>query len=98
MGGLKGDIGGVGDAADADGSLAACVAPRCDPARAETIAAQKAETAEAIQEVQPQMYFLDVIRDVLPSDGILCDEMTQTGYVAWFGFPFHAPRTLITSG
>ena len=38
------------------------------------------------------------IRDVLPEDGILCDEMTQVGYVSWFGFPFHAPRTLITSG
>jgi acetolactate synthase-1/2/3 large subunit len=24
--------------------------------------------------------------------------MTQVGYVSWFGFPFHAPRTLITSG
>jgi len=24
--------------------------------------------------------------------------MTQTGYVSWFGFPFHTPRTLITSG
>jgi acetolactate synthase-1/2/3 large subunit len=24
--------------------------------------------------------------------------MTQVGYVSWFGFPFHAPRTLVTSG
>ena len=44
------------------------------------------------------MSFLNAIRDVLPEDGILCDEMTQAGYVSWFGFPFHAPRTLITSG
>ncbi len=44
------------------------------------------------------MAFLEAIRDVLPQDGILCDEMTQAGYVSWFGFPFHAPRTLITSG
>ena len=28
----------------------------------------------------------------------LCDEMTQVGYVSWFGFPFHPPRSLITSG
>jgi acetolactate synthase-1/2/3 large subunit len=39
-----------------------------------------------------------VIRDLLPEDGILCDEMTQVGYVSWFGFPFHTPRSLITSG
>ena len=24
--------------------------------------------------------------------------MTQVGYVSWLGFPFHTPRTLITSG
>ena len=35
---------------------------------------------------------------MLPEDGILCDEMTQVGYVSWFGFPFHSPRTMITSG
>jgi acetolactate synthase-1/2/3 large subunit len=35
---------------------------------------------------------------VLPENGILCDEMTQAGYVSWFGFPFYTPRSLITSG
>ena len=44
------------------------------------------------------MSYLEVIRELLPEDGILCDEMTQVGYVSWFGFPFHSPRTLITSG
>ena len=62
------------------------------------IARAKAETAQTIQQVQPQMSFLEAIRDVLPENGILCDEMTQAGYVSWFGFPIHAPRTLITSG
>jgi acetolactate synthase-1/2/3 large subunit len=44
------------------------------------------------------MSYLEAIRDVLPEDGILCDEMTQVGYVSWFGYPLHRPRTLITSG
>jgi acetolactate synthase I/II/III large subunit len=48
--------------------------------------------------VQPQKSYLDAIREVLPEDGIICDEMTQVGYVSWFGFPFHTPRSLITSG
>ncbi len=95
---LKVDIGIVADSADAARILGARVAVRRDPARAEAIARQKAETAIEIQSVQPQMSFLEVIRDVLPEDGILCDEMTQTGYVSWFGFPFYAPRTLISSG
>ena len=71
---------------------------RKDAARADAIAHAKADAAQAIRKVQPQMSFLEAIRDVLPEDGIFCDEMTQVGYVSWFGFPFHAPRTLITSG
>ena len=95
---LQVDIGIVADSADAARALAARVAPRADPARAEAIAAQKARTAIDIQEVQPQMSFLEVIRELMPEDAILCDDMTQTAYVAWFGFPFHAPRTLVTTG
>ncbi len=95
---LPAQIGIVADTADAVRALTAAVTPRADSARAATIARAKAEAAVDIQRVQPQMSFLAAIRDVLPEDGILCDEMTQTGYVSWFGFPFHAPRTLITSG
>jgi acetolactate synthase I/II/III large subunit len=95
---LKVDVGIVADTADAARALIAAVAPRSDSARAATIARAKADAGAAIQKVQPQMSFLDAIREVLPEDGILCDEMTQVGYVSWFGFPFNAPRTLITSG
>jgi acetolactate synthase-1/2/3 large subunit len=95
---LKVDLGIVADSADAARALAEAVGRRSDPARAAAIAKAKADTRAAIQKVQPQMAFLEAIRDVLPEDGILCDEMTQVGYASWFGFPFHAPRTLITSG
>jgi acetolactate synthase I/II/III large subunit len=95
---LKVDLGIVADSADAARALTEVVTPRSDNVRAAAIARAKAGTRADIQKVQPQMSFLDAIRDVLPEDGILCDEMTQAGYVSWFGFPFHAPRTLITSG
>jgi acetolactate synthase-1/2/3 large subunit len=95
---LKADVAIVADTVDAARALTAVVTPRRDTARAEVIARAKADAAQAIQKVQPQMSFLEAIRDVLPEDGILCDEMTQVGYVSWFGFPLHAPRTLITSG
>jgi acetolactate synthase I/II/III large subunit len=95
---LKVDIGIVADAAVAAQLLAADVTPRQDAGRAGAIARAKAETASAIGKVQPQMSYLAAIREALPEDGILCDEMTQVGYVLWFGFPFHAPRTLVTSG
>ncbi|WP_439580806.1 thiamine pyrophosphate-binding protein, partial [Elioraea sp.] len=92
------DLGIVADAADAARALTATVARRDDPDRAATIARLKAETAAEIQSVQPQMSFLEAIRDALPEDGIFCDEMTQVGYVSAFGMPFHAPRTAIGSG
>lgn len=91
-------VGIVADSADAAAAIAARMAPRQDAERAAAIARAKAETAEAIRKVQPQLGFLEAIREALPEDGILCDEMTQVGYVSWFGFPFHQPRTLVTSG
>lgn len=54
--------------------------------------------AEFRRELSPQMACLDAIRDVLPDDGILCDEITQTGFVSWFGFPVHRLRGHVNCG
>lgn len=66
--------------------------------KAEHVAAAKAATAAAIQEVQPQLAWLAAIRDVLPRDGIFCDEITQCGFASWYGFPVYAPRQHINCG
>jgi len=95
---LRVDVPIVADAADGARALAAAVDATSDPIRVEAIARAKAEAWEAMQAIKPQMGFLKVIRDVLPENGILCDEMTQVGYVSWFGYPVYAPRTLIHSG
>jgi acetolactate synthase-1/2/3 large subunit len=92
------DLGIVADAAEAARALTGAVARRDDADRAAAIARAKTEVAAEIQSVQPQMSFLEAIRDALPEDGIFCDEMTQVGYVSAFGMPFHAPRTAIGSG
>jgi acetolactate synthase-1/2/3 large subunit len=95
---LRVNLGIVADTADAASALTAAVAPRESAVRMETIAKAKADAWKAIQKVQPQMSYLQAIRDVLPENGILCDEMTQVGYVSWFGFPFYTPRSMVTSG
>ncbi len=41
---------------------------------------------------------MKVIREVLPDDGIVVDEVTQLGYIIWYGYPVHQPRRLISSG
>jgi acetolactate synthase-1/2/3 large subunit len=51
-----------------------------------------------IQEVQPQMAYLNILREVLPQDGIVTDELSQVGFASWYGFPIYQPRTFITSG
>ena len=46
----------------------------------------------------PQMAYLQAIRDVLPDDGIFCDEITQAGFASWFGMPVHRRRGHINCG
>jgi acetolactate synthase-1/2/3 large subunit len=46
----------------------------------------------------PQAGFLRAIRDVLPDDGVLIDELTQVGYSARTVYEARKPRTFISSG
>ena len=50
------------------------------------------------QDVGPQMEILKVVREELPEDGFLVDEVTQVGYASWYGFPVYRPRQFIGSG
>src|SRR3984893_5166598 len=65
--------------------------------RAEIREATAAAHAE-IQKVQPQMAYLNILREVLPHDAIVTDELSQVGFASWYGFPIYQPRTFITSG
>jgi acetolactate synthase-1/2/3 large subunit len=57
-----------------------------------------AETLKEIQSVQPQMAYLNILREVLPPNAIVTDELSQVGFASWYGFPVYEPRTFITSG
>ncbi len=92
------DVAIVADAADATRALTAAAARNDDPARRKAVAGAKATALAAIQKAQPQYGLVEAIRDVLPDDGIVVDEVTQVGYIVWYGYPVHQPRGLITSG
>jgi acetolactate synthase-1/2/3 large subunit len=66
--------------------------------RREAIRAASASTLKDIQSVQPQMAYLNILREVLPSNGIVTDELSQFGFASWYGFPVYEPRTFISSG
>ena len=62
------------------------------------IARAKAEAAEAVREVRPHVEYLEAIRSVLPREGILVEELCQTGFASYFAYPVLAPRTYVSPG
>jgi len=44
------------------------------------------------------MAYLNILREVLPDNAIVTDELSQVGFASWYGFPVYQPRTFITSG
>jgi acetolactate synthase-1/2/3 large subunit len=57
-----------------------------------------ATALQEIQTVQQQMAYLNILREVLPHNAIVTDEVSQVGFASWYGFPVYEPRTFITSG
>ena len=96
---FKPDVAVVADAADATRALIEKAGRKGfkagDLAR---IAEAKAEARKNIQEIQPQMAYLDTIRDVLPRDGYFVEELCQVGFTSNYGFEVYEPRTYVTTG
>ncbi len=65
--------------------------------RSNITAAKQAARAK-IEKIQPQLAYLDVIRDVLPRDGIFVTELSQVGFTSYYGYPVYEPRTYISEG
>jgi acetolactate synthase-1/2/3 large subunit len=66
--------------------------------RRNAIREASAAALQEIQKVQPQMAYLNVLREVLPDNAIVTDELSQVGFASWYGFPVYEPRTFISSG
>lgn len=54
--------------------------------------------AERLSRFEPQLGFLKAMRNALPDDGILVDEVTQLGFAARIAFPVYHPRSYISAG
>jgi acetolactate synthase-1/2/3 large subunit len=69
------------------------------PSREQELRALKAALrAEMQRTIGPHLDILDVIRQELPEDGFLVDEITQVGYASWYAFPVYTARHFISSG
>ena len=58
----------------------------------------RAEAAERMAYLEPQLSYISAIRDVLPDDGYYVRDITQLGYVSEFAFPVYKPYTYISPG
>jgi acetolactate synthase I/II/III large subunit len=96
----------AGIVADADAgarALLAAVRRLCNRARDSKAARRRIATAKldaraAIEVVQPQLSYLDVIRAALPGDGFFVGELSQVGFTSYFGYPVYQPRTYVSEG
>ncbi|MBQ0782879.1 MAG: hypothetical protein KBT66_01475 [Amphritea sp.] len=98
---FKPDVGIVADSAQACRLLVDQLSSRVSPnqQRVDEIASAKFVAWEAIQVVQPQLSYLQVIREVLPRDGFYVPELSQMGFATWIGgLPVLNPRTFIEGG
>ena len=59
---------------------------------------RQAKWSGRLEKIAPQRRFLEAIRDELPDDGILVDEVTQMGFAARLAYPVHKPRTFLSPG
>lgn len=95
------DIGLLADAAEACSALISELESLVNPdqSRGDEIAEIKAKAWKAIHKVQPQMDYLNVIREVLPRDGCFVPELSQMGFATWAGgMPIYETRTYISEG
>jgi len=69
-----------------------------DKARIDASRAVKAQVAANFEKLGVIRAYLEAIRDVLPDDGVLIDELTQVGYAARTAYEARRPRTFISSG
>ncbi len=87
-----------GDAAPLLRALAAALPPTRRPSRAPELAALRAWFETKLARLAPQRGFLDAIRNALPADGVLIEDVTQLAFAARLCWPVAAPRRYLSPG
>lgn len=96
---LKPDVGIVADSVDATRALMEKVSTTgFNAGDLGRIAEEKAKSRAEIQEIQPQVDYLTAMREVMPRDSFIVEEISQVGFASIYGFDVYNPRTYITSG
>ena len=97
-GGRECDVQLLGDASSAIKALIELVGGYRAASREQELSHLKSSLNEEFRGLSPQYEYVSALRESLPEDGILVDELSQIGYVCRFSFPVLQPRTYVTSG
>jgi len=87
--------------ADADAACRAlfeAIGPLERGARADEIASVRSAFLDRSAHIEPQRSYTAAIRDVLPSDGVFVEDVTQIGFAAHLWYDHVQPRTFLSSG
>lgn len=96
---FKPDIGIIADSVDGTRALIAKIQSRGhNSGDLDRIAEARVRARKEFEEIQPQVAYLDTIRDVLPRDGFLVEELCQVGFASYYAYPVYEPRTYVTCG
>lgn len=96
---LRGDVAIVADAQCATSAILAALEDfKPSEQREELFVSIKEESNREIQKIQPQMTYLNIMREVLPRESFIVEEISQFGFASYYGFDFYEPRKLVTCG
>ncbi|MGG6897026.1 thiamine pyrophosphate-dependent enzyme [Rhizobium sp. BR 315] len=95
---LKPDVGVVADARAGTKALIDVLTPTTAADRTTEFAELNRKARERFSAVQPQVDYLNAIREALPRDGFFVEEVSQIGFTARFAFPVYGPRQYVTCG
>ncbi|OWV94124.1 thiamine pyrophosphate-dependent enzyme [Rhizobium sp. R693] len=95
---LKPDVRVVADARAGTRALIDALVPPTAADRTGEFAELNRRARERFSAVQPQVHYLNAIREALPRDGFFVEEVSQMGFTARFAFPVYSPRRYVTCG
>jgi acetolactate synthase-1/2/3 large subunit len=98
-------VGVLGDAAEVCRAMLDALGDRPSGAhrsagtgRSTELAARRVAFAARIAHLEPQLSYLAAIHDVLPTDGVIVEDVTQLTFAAHLAYPFTQPRSFLSTG
>ncbi len=91
-------VGIHGDADIACQALLASVGSGARPSRVAELDALRTSFHEQTAHLSPQRTYTAAIRDVLPAEGVIVEDVTQIGFAAHLFYDHLQPRTFLSSG